>query len=314
MTKRTRLFVSVAAGILAVGLAAGLLASFLGVQNLGVFEPDGPAELAYASADARLIAYANVRSVMDSELRKRLTASAPLTDRGADRFRDATGIDIRQDIDHVVALSDGGSGSGPPLVLARGRFDQARVERFVTDQGGQVENYQNVKLLVRASLAVAFVEPALIAIGTPASVRQAIDTRDSGTSVTGDDELIELVREVADGDAWAVVKTEGLGGGPVPEEVLKQLPLLSWVSVKGWINGGLRGEIRVDTRDEAAARNLQDVVRGLLALARLQAGQLPPGLMDSLQLTADGTTVTLSFSLPNELIDAIGALGTGREP
>ena len=46
-------------------------------------------------------------------------------------------------------------------------------------------------------------------------------------------------------------------------------------SVSGHVNGGLRGIVRAETRDDEAANNLRDVVRGFLALAKLQAGRDP---------------------------------------
>ena len=41
MTKRTRLFVVIAAGILVVGLGTGLLASYMGIQNLTLIGGNG---------------------------------------------------------------------------------------------------------------------------------------------------------------------------------------------------------------------------------------------------------------------------------
>jgi len=46
MTKRTRLFVVISAGILVVGLGTGLLASYMGIQNLTLIGGNGPEEFA----------------------------------------------------------------------------------------------------------------------------------------------------------------------------------------------------------------------------------------------------------------------------
>src|SRR5688572_28712681 len=126
MTKRTRLFVVISAGILVVGLGTGLLASYMGLQNLTLIGGNGPEEFAYVPSDARVLGFANVRAVMDSEVRRKLMELHPGAAH-ADQFQERTGINIETDIDSVVAAvtSDTGSGS-PPLVLARGRFDQVR--------------------------------------------------------------------------------------------------------------------------------------------------------------------------------------------
>src|SRR5687768_7585515 len=104
MTKRTRLFLFGAAGILVIGLGTGLVASYVGVENLAIIGSNGPDELAYVPADTRGLAFANVREVMDSELRQKLmqmTGHTPGTD--GERFRNETGIDIERDVDQVVA-------------------------------------------------------------------------------------------------------------------------------------------------------------------------------------------------------------------
>ena len=55
--------------------------------------------------------------------------------------------------------------------------------------------------------------------------------------------------------------------------------------------------MRADARDEEAANNLRDVVRGFLALAKLQAGNRPElqVMMQSLELGGTGNSVALSF-------------------
>jgi len=76
------------------------------------------------------------------------------------------------------------------------------------------------------------------------------------------------------------------------------------------IDGGIRGVIRADARDEEAANNLRDVVRGFMALAKMQAGSRPEmqAMMQSLELGGTGKTVALSFDVPSQVFDAIGAI------
>jgi hypothetical protein len=323
MTKRTRLFLLVAVGILVAGLGTGLVASYVGFQNLLIIGGDGPAELSYVPADARFIAYANVRDVMDSEVHRKLSTLQPDATNGASEFKEQTGIDLETDVDYLVAAAFGpGAGTepvdGPPLVLARGRFDAARIEALVRDQGGTAENYGGARLLVQDSmrLAVAFVEPDLVAIGPPDAVRRSIDTKAAGTDVTGNAEVMQLIRDIDQGDAWAVARFDAMAGSRLPAEVVQQLPSISWFSASGTIDSGLQGQFRVEARDEAAAQNLQEIIRGFMALARLQASQHAQinDLLDSLQLTGQGTTVSLSFTVPPEVIEALGALRAARPP
>src|SRR2546428_12560173 len=66
MTRKTRLFFVVAGGVLVVGLGTGLVASYMGLPTFAVLGSDGPAELKLVPADATVVAFANVRDVMNS--------------------------------------------------------------------------------------------------------------------------------------------------------------------------------------------------------------------------------------------------------
>ena len=317
MTKRTQRFVFLGVTILVLGLGTGLVASYVGLPNLGIVGSDGPAELAYVPADATVVAFADVREVMDSELRQKLLKISPDADQGADSFQAETGINLQTDVDHLVASVSGAPDpSNPanmrPLLVARGRFDTARIEAAIRIKGGTVEDYKGKRLItVENELGLAFVEPDLAVVGVPASVRRAIDTKASGQNVTGNANVMRLVRDFDNGNAWVVAHIEAVtSGNVIPAEIKKQLPPVTWLAVSGRIDDGVRAVVRAEARDEAAANNLRDVVRGLVALARLQAGQHAElaALVNSLELGGQGTTVSLSVTVPPAIIDMLGAL------
>ena len=319
MTKRTRLFVLIAAGILVVGLGTGLLASYMNIQTLTLIGGNGPEEFAYVPADAQVVGFANVRAVMDSEVRRKLMELHPGAD-NADRFQERTGINITQDIDSVIAAvtSDVGAEHGPPLVLARGRFDQVRLEGFAREEGGVVEDYKGTRLITHENFGVAFVEPGLVALGAPTVVRRAIDTKLAANgNITSNGELMNLVKQVNGGTVWGVARFDALTGARLPAEVKDRLPAISWFSIKGIVGSGIEGLINAEARDDQAAQDLRQVVQGFVALGRMQAGPNHPEIADflnSLQLTGQGRTVTLGFSIPAAMIDTLGALRAGRRP
>jgi len=319
MTRRTRLFVAISAGILVVGLGTGLLASYMGIQNLTLIGGDGPAEFAYVPADARMLGYADVRAVMDSEVRRKLLEVNPGSE-GAERFRERTGINLMEDVDAVLAAvtPEAADGQGPPLVLARGRFDQVRLEGFAREEGGVVEDYQGSRLITRDEFALAFVEPGIVALGRPAAVRRAIDTKRAGdANITSNDEVMRLVKQVDDGTVWGVARFDALAGMRIPNEVKDRLPAISWFSARGVVNGGIEGLLRAEARDDQAAQDLRQVVQGFVALARMQAGSGNPEVADfvnSLQITGQGRTVSLGFSVSASMIDTLSALRAGRRP
>ncbi len=174
-------------------------------------------------------------------------------------------------------------------MLAKGRFDQVRIEGLIREQGGVVEDYKGSRLLVQdeKKLAVVFVEPGLVAIGAPAAVRKSIDTKESGTDVTDNDEVMRLVRDIDDGDAWVVARFDALAGARTARPRWQTSCRRSTGSRRrDSSTAASQGQLRVETRDEPSAQNLQEVIRGFMALGRLQSGQHPEfaEFLNSIQL------------------------------
>jgi hypothetical protein len=321
MTKRTRYFMFGSVTVLLVGLCTGLVAYYTGMPMGAFGQTEGPSELQYVPADAVLVAYANVQDVMRSELRKKLhsTMARKHDEKGQEEFHKATGIDIERDIDRVVAFmepSEAEPYSG--MVLATGRFDVARLEALAREHGGEIAEYKGKRLISKTgselgdkserSFTVAFISPGLVGVGETNVIKHAID-RQGGQSVLANREMMNLVKEMDDSNAWAVGRFDALiSQAKLPEGVISKIPAVRWFSANGYINGGVRGTIRAEARDEQAGQNLRDVVQGFLALAKLQAGQKPELQMviDSLQLAGTGKTVSLSFEVPSQVIDLIG--------
>jgi hypothetical protein len=158
-------------------------------------------------------------------------------------------------------------------------------------------------------MSIAFLESGVVAFGGTDVVKRAID-RQAADSVEGNAEIMNLVKDIDDSNAWAVGRFDALmSQAKLPEGVASQIPAVKYFSASGHINGGLSALVRAEARDEQAAQNLRDVVQGFLALAKMQANSQPQfqPLLNSLQLSGTGTTVALSFELPSEVIDALAA-------
>lgn len=316
MNKRTRQFVFVAAGILVFGLGTGLIASLGGLQIPLAGGDDGPAELNFIPGDARALAYANVRQVMDSELRQKLMRFHTGSADHADKFLSETGINLQTDVDEVVVTMSGAGTEIRPLLIASGRFDNVTLESIARQHGAVVEEHRGTRLLVHEEFGIGFVKPGVVAVGTPQALRRAIDANLDGTHVRGNADVMKMIRDVDEGNAWSVAHIDAIAGGAqLPAEIARQLPPITWFSASGYVNGGVSGMVRAQARDETAAKDLREVLQGFIALARLQVGNRPElsGVLNSLQLGGDGTTVSLGFTVPSELIDALGALAAQHQ-
>ena len=326
MSKKTRYFVVTAAAILAVGLTGGLVASFMGLP-VAFSTAAGPDELQYVPADAAVVAYANVRQIMDSEFRERFRQFEPDTSE-RDQFEAKTGVNIDSDINSVVAVFTPGAtqSTGPQngmLILARGRFEQSRLEALALEHGGQVEDYNGKRLLSHrnesglSELAIGFLEADLIALGGYDAIKKSIDANGGRNIVSTNSELMRQIGELDASNAWAVGRFDAIANsGHLPSEIQAHLPAIQWFSAATHINGGVSGVFKAEARDEESAKNMRDVLNGFLALAKMQSSAHPElkTMVESLQLSGDGKNVAVSFTLPSELFEALAQLKKLEQP
>ena len=307
MTTRTRYVLLGGAGVMAVGLAGGL-AAWVSSSLPPLVAQERPDELRYVPPEATILSFANVREVMDSSLRRRLREIQPELD-GQREFQERTGIDLERDIEYVVGgLVPDGSDDPSGIAIFAGSFDADRLESLALDQGGAASDYRGRRLITIGgeSVAMAFLEAGVIAIGSEPLIRRTIDLPFAGGGVDSNDSLMGLLRHVERGStAWTIGRLDDpRGGGWLPDEVEAQVSQVAAFAAGARVNGGVSGTLTAEARDEETGRNLRDLLQGFLALARLQVGSRPElrGLLDSIQLTAAGTNVTLAFDLPSDAV------------
>ena len=250
MNRTSRLFLMGSGFVLAAGLGTGLVAYYGGGLSTlaSAGRSVGPDELKYVPEAAAVVAYANVRDVMNSEFRQKIRTVLPDHDtKGQEEFQRETGINIEQDIDYVLAWMTPApaaedKGVRPVgLVLAHGRFDTARLEALATSHGGVVETIDGIRVLrpnptsapvpaeveavvpnvhdkiVRhrkagAGPMVAFLEPGLIAIGEEATIRAAIAHGASGgRTIRDNQDMANLIGDLeGSSNVWAVGRMDAL--------------------------------------------------------------------------------------------------------
>ena len=220
MNTKTRYFAIVSLLVVVVGLGTGLVAYYTGFQGGGFFGSSGPDELRFLPNTVSVVGYVEVREIMASDLRQRLrrAMSSDAQENGRREFQELTGINFETDIERVVAGFDAAQGAASTntsgLVLARGLFDPTKIEALMREHGAQVQDYKGQRLIVAdhfgngdvtfdrfgrgaesSSVALAFIEPGLVAFGGTTLVQHAIDLHVAGgASAATNDELVAHVR------------------------------------------------------------------------------------------------------------------------
>jgi hypothetical protein len=333
MTRKTRTFVLSAVAVLLIGLAGGLVA-YLGYNRVAGVAGGLPPELRYVPSDVALVAFADVHAVMSSDLRRALMPSIdPESRKGRQMMNDFAGVDVEKQVNRVVAYVERYTPPDPQseakpdvpraLVLVQGTFEPARIEAFIREHAGTMNEYKGRKILLRSEggheIAVGLVGTDLIAMGQAELVRRMIDVSQDGPgatkAITDNPEMMKLIRDGVGSTAWVVGQFDEISRRMrLPSAVAAQVPPIRLVSVKANVNGGVKATIRAEAGDKAAADQLRDVVRGFISLTKLQTGGKPEldNMLKTIELSGSDTTVRLSFAVSPETLRVIAPSRRGR--
>lgn len=259
------------------------------------------------------IAYIDVAALRNSRLVQDLLAdpNSALHNRDFARFEEKTGFKPERDLDHVTA---GRAGAKEVLVIAHARYDRFRIEQFLKDNNFSDEVYLGRTLYKRdvdshgEEGRICFIDN-LVLVGSESLVKQAIDRLAApAPSLLQKSAIMDQVRKIEAGNqVWAVgefsVKDlpRPFHGPAQAEELLK-----SW-------QGGVY-QMRVDSdvhvratgnfTDAESAKTLGDLIRGVVAMAKMQVAQQPDllHLLDGLQVRNSGTSMTINFDASGDLL------------
>jgi hypothetical protein len=326
--RRSRLVVLGAALVVVVGIALAVGAIYLNPARaaVGPLPPEGLA----LPAETRFVVGLDVRRFVASPLYRRYSERMSVRPEAFAELQEKTGLDPERDVDQVVIAGQGPSRSDPGLVMVLGRFDRYKLSRAIETHKRDVtwKDYQGTTVYLfgeaagRRGGAAAFLDDHTIVLGSRPAVETVIANHASGAgNLRSNAKVVALLEQVKPGATfWMVgdqtlmeqmprsVPAPGLPGGSSPMAPL-QLPGLKSLIVTADLDPMMAIEATGEAADEAAARNLADVVRGFVALAALQANQRPElrDLASAVSVSTEASRVHLAARFPYELIDALQA-------
>ena len=288
--------------------------------------------LALAPPGAQLIVGIDVQKTRDSEFGQFMLSKSQADDLHMQEFIDKTAFDPRRDLQTVlmVALGKGAPGNSPSsfAVLARGNFDPAKIA--AASKNGVTQIFGGVAMTVfkekRQTVALSFPQPGVAVMADLATMQQIIGSLAAPTSLDAD--LLAQINTVGNAyDAWFVSTTGpaawnasvmgGSGGNVHPQaQALESIRSAS---------GGMRSGTTVDVALDATARSAQDatsladVFRFMASAVQMQRQKDPRAALlataiDNMQLTTSGSTVHVSFSIPEKSLEQMADLRTQMKP
>jgi hypothetical protein len=284
-----------------------------------------PGLLRLVMPDAKVIAGLQVRETKNSLFGQYVLSHMQVDDAGFKKFIAQTGFDPRRDVTEILMASNWEQSTPQSrwLVAAKGSFNLAQITAGAKTYGGTVTDFQGVGILTYSEEAkpevesgIAFFDSSSAVMGDLASVKAAIQRKQSNAAPTGD--LLGKVRYLsAKNDFWFVTTvpiSEFAGAMPNPNlsGAMKGDLLAAIHQASGGIRFGETVTISGEaiTRSDKDAQALVDVFRFLAGLIQLNsennkvAGQVST-LLDTMDLKTSGSVMTMSLAIPEQQLEQL---------
>jgi hypothetical protein len=288
---------------------------------------------AFASVDTGLIALIpskttivagiDVDKCRSSDFGQFLLSRSQASDPHFQQFMTQTGFDPRRDLDSVVMTtsSQPGVSKGGFAILARGNFDQGKIQALAQSHGATLATYQGVTLSVNLdkhngqTIAVAFPDTGVAVMGDLDSVHQVIQNLSTPSTLNVD--LSNQIDTVGNAnDAWFVSETGATGlakqiasdsAGPMANQAqaLQKISAASGGVVFGPV---VAVSLDATTRSSQDATSLADVVRFMASMVQMKRQEDPRAAIlassfDNMQLKANEDVLHISFSIPEKNLE-----------
>lgn len=277
--------------------------------------------------DAKMVSGVDVERTRNSPFGQYFIQQMTGKDSGLERFTQLTGLDPRKDVfEIVVASSDAGaaglrSGTGAVAVM-RGAFNPSKILQLAAEHGSMTTyNGTQVVQTERGARAawVGFLGNLMVA-GPQAGVKQAIDRY--RTAGKADRLLASRIQSASSKhDAWILttLSPAAFAGelssnpnvkGAMSGDLMQGIESIT-AGVKFGANVTMSGEATARSDKDASA--LVDVMRFFATMAQSNGAKSGPmGLLDAMQMAADGRTVKFSLTTPEQEFEKLFAPGMSR--
>ncbi len=271
-----------------------------------------------ASAGYKQVASGDVPGLEKSMTPKQVAEMKKQTregiEKGLKEAEDKIGIRLDRDVDRIVVAGSSIAADKPEMALiALGRFDRAKVTRAV-EASAKAENatvtsktVEGVPVEVmsepgKPGAELAVLDDTTLVAGTPGAVDAVVASHAKrARPLETNASLLGLVKGLDPASGYWVVLDQPLIARLQKEAgATPPVPLPKNLTLAGKYDGGM--ELAGEMADDAAAKNVVDMIEGGLGMVRMQAAQSPevqktPGakeLLDGIKVKAEGKRVRIT--------------------
>ena len=223
-----------------------------------------------------------------------------------DEFVKVTGTNPEQDIDKVTI---GKLDAQDALVILQGRLDKFKIEQFLKDKGKQPQAYLGHTLYLDGDNAFVFLDKVAL-LGKVNAVKKAIDQMQLPGSSPLRRDLMAAIQTIESGNqVWGVgdfsVNDLGTIGVRGPAPAVEMLKSLKSGTYQMRVDSGIHARAIGNFADAESAKNIGDLARGAVAVAKLQIAKQQPDmvqLLDGIQVSNSGLTLTVRIEEAGDLL------------
>jgi hypothetical protein len=224
-----------------------------------------------------------------------------------DEFVRRTGVDPRRDVHEVLAVNDGKQ----TLVLIRGSFQPAAIEKKVAAEGTPALSHKGRTLLGTEQFAVSFLSGAIAVAGPAPLVRATLDRESARAAMP--ERLAALVRTLpGKPQVWAVsmgkLPNLNLPEGSNFGNLERAFSAIDTAVASADLSGGLKLAITAKYTSEAEARQVHGAIRGLIGLGRLTTPPDKPEMLrffDTFITVQEGSAVRVNADIAGDLLEKV---------
>jgi hypothetical protein len=276
-----------------------------------------PASLKFLPPQTEGIAFVDVAALRNAALVADVLKTGSLEfEKGMANFVYATGLNPQQDVDRITV---GKLGANEILMIVQGNIDKFKAQQYFRDKGKDEETYLGQTIFHDDGNGGFVFLDGVVLMGQINAVKKGLDQMSLPGSAPLRSDLTAAIQTIDAGNqVWAV---GDFSLADLPPGVSDRTPVvdllksLQRATYQMHIDTDIHARATGTFSDENSARNISDLARGALAVAKMQVAKQQPDmihLLDGIQVSNSGTTLTVRVDESGDLLKKLQKPGFNR--